>query len=186
MASKLRQSSARVSFFSFQDMITTVTGVLIIVMLMLSLEVTSRAERATDPAREQLQRGLQQARKKLAENTELLHQRQVEIAALAHRVFVLPKPDPSGKQPVLVVLSAAKGFLTRVGQTNVTEFALGRGGAGFEQALATCNPNHDRLVFYVRPSGIEQFQNCRKFAEQQHFQFGYDAAEEDAQYLLTQ
>jgi len=40
MANKLRQSSARVSFFAFQDMITTVTGVLIIVMLLLSVEAT--------------------------------------------------------------------------------------------------------------------------------------------------
>ena len=44
MASRLRNKTARVSFFAFQDMITTVTGVLMIVMLLLTLELNKAPE----------------------------------------------------------------------------------------------------------------------------------------------
>src|SRR5436853_888107 len=122
MASKLRQTSARVSFFAFQDMITTVTGVLIIVMLLLSMEVTQRVEASPDPARKAVEEQLREARHQLAAKIELLQQRQADVSALASRIFVLPQPDSSGKQPVLVVLSATNGWLSRLGQTNSTEF----------------------------------------------------------------
>jgi|SRR6267378_7962304 len=185
MASKLRQSSARVSFFAFQDMITTVTGVLIIVMLLLSMEVTHRVEASPDPARRAVEEQVRAARQQLAANMELLQQRQADASALANRIFVLPRPDPSGKQPILVVLSATNGWLARLGQTNSTEFHVSSGTGGFEAAVAACNPSRDRLVFYVRPSGVEQFNACRQAARRLGFDVGYDAAEEDRQYVLT-
>ena len=185
MANKLRKSSARVSFFAFQDMITTVTGVLIIVMLLLSLEVTHRVEASPDPGRKIVQEQLQEARRELAANLELLHERQADVSALASRIFVLPQPDPSGKQPVLVVLSATNAFLSRLGNTNVTRFNLAPDGSGFEGVLASCNPTRERLVFYVRPSGIEQFYLSRKAALQAGLDVAYDAAQEDREYVLT-
>jgi hypothetical protein len=185
MANKLRQSSARVSFFAFQDMITTVTGVLIIVMLLLSLEVTQRVEASPDPTRRAAAEQLREAQRQLAANLQLLQQRQADASVLAHRIFVLPRPDQSGKQPVLIVLSATNGWLTRLGQTNLTEFRPGSGTSGFETAIAACNPSQDRLVFYVRPSGIEYFNACQKAALRLGFAVGYDAAEEGRQYVLT-
>lgn len=166
-------------------MITTVTGVLIIVMLLLSMEVTHRVEASPDPARKSLAEQLQEARRQLAANLELLHQRQADVSALASRIFVLPQPDPSGKQPVLIVLSATNGCVSRLGETNLTQFSLGPSAAGFEAALAACNPTRERLVFYVRPSAVEQFNACRQTARQLGFDVGYDAAEEDRQYVLT-
>jgi hypothetical protein len=185
MASKLRQSSARVSFFAFQDMITTVTGVLIIVMLLLSMEVTHRVEASPDPARKAVQEQLQEARRQLAANLELLHQRQADVGALASRIFVLPEPDPSGKLPVLIAISATNGWLSRLGETNLTGFSLRPSGDGFNAIMASCNPTRDRLVFYVPPSGVEQFYACRKVAKQLGFDVSHDAAEEDRQYVLT-
>jgi hypothetical protein len=185
MANKLRQTSARVSFFAFQDMITTVTGVLIIVMLLLSMEVTQRAEASPDPARRAAAEQLREAQRQLTASLELLQQRQADASVLANRIFVLPQPDQSGKQPVLIVLSATNGWVTRLGQTRSAEFRPGHGTNGFEGALATCDPSKDRLVFYVRPSGIEYFNACHKAALQLGFAIGYDAAEEGRQYVLT-
>src|SRR6266851_1272028 len=122
MASRLRNKSARVSLFAFQDMITTVTGVLIAVMLMLSIDVTQHVSRASETARDAARDELEQARKQLAASELALGQRQVELNALTHRVFVIPEADRTGKQPVLVVLSRTNGWCSRLGQTNVIEF----------------------------------------------------------------
>jgi hypothetical protein len=74
--------NARISFFSFQDIITSVTGILILVTLMLSFSVTT-AEDA--PSEEQK---IQSARVRLeqieAEN-ERLQQRRLEAATLPDR-----------------------------------------------------------------------------------------------------
>ena len=62
MPSKLRNKKARVSFFAFQDMITTVTGVLILIMLLLSLGVSQSAFTESATARDQLREKLEAAR----------------------------------------------------------------------------------------------------------------------------
>ena len=54
MANKLRTSSGRISFFAFQDMITTVTGVLLLITLLLTFYLN---EPAVQPGRIRPQRG---------------------------------------------------------------------------------------------------------------------------------
>lgn len=184
MPSRLRNKEARVSFLAFQDMISTVTGVLMIVMLLLSLDLNTVAPRAAEANRDALREKLRDAQKGLDATAEELRERQAELAALHHRVFVIPEPDRSGKEPVLIALSAATGCCTRLNHTNLLEFSLQGGTAEFERLLRTWNAGRDRLVFYVRPSGIAQFGKCRKLAEHDRFDYGYDAAEEDGQYVL--
>src|SRR4051794_9813866 len=104
MANRLRNKTAKVSFFAFQDMITTVTGVLMIIMLMLSVDVTRIASTPSEAGRIHLREELEQAQTQLAANAEALRQRQAELIALTNRVFVIHDTDRSGKQPVLVVL----------------------------------------------------------------------------------
>jgi hypothetical protein len=189
MPSKLRNKEARVSFLAFQDMISTVTGVLLIVMLLLSLDVNTLAPRANESARNTLRELLREARSRLEAGAETLGRRQAELAALAHRVFVIPEPDRSGKEPVLIVLSATNGSCTRLSQTNVVEFAARDGTTEFERLLRTWNARKERLVFYVRPSGIAHFEKCLRLANARGFNIGddnigYDAAAEDGQYVL--
>jgi len=187
MASKLRKKTARVSFFAFQDMITTVTGVLMIVMLMLSIDVTRIASTPSEAARSNLRKELEEARARLDASAQELQQRQSELLSLTNRVFVLHERDRSGKQPVLVVLSATNGYCARPGQTNRTEFRIRNGKPDFRPIAAECNASRDRLVFYVRPSGIEGFKECRKWARNGGYTIGYDVALEDRQYdLLSQ
>lgn len=184
MPSKLRNKTAKVSFFAFQDMITTVTGVLMVVMLLLSLDVNQLAPRASESTRTALGELLEQARSRLQSGSEALRQRQAELATLTNRVFVIPEPDRSGKAPILVVLSATNGCCTRLGKTNVVEFSLREGKTEFAKLLQTWDARRERLVFYVRPSGIAHFEKCRDLAEARAFSIGYDAAEEDRQYVL--
>jgi hypothetical protein len=102
-----------------------------------------------------------------------------------NQVFVLPDSDPSGKQPVLVVLSATNGWCTRWDQTNSVEFLARPDNADFLRLLDSWDKNSQRLVFYIRPSGIALFEACRRLATNHFFSIGYDAAQEDRQYILA-
>ncbi len=104
---------------------------------------------------------------------------------LTNRVFVIPEPDQTGRQPVLVVLSATNGWCNRLGQSNAVEFVQRPDNADFRRMLDSWDPERQRLVFYIRPSGVLHFLACRQLASERAFHFGYDAAEEDKQYLLA-
>ena len=158
MANKLRSSSARVSFFAFLDMITTVTGVLLLVTLLLTLYLNEPQSAEAVSSRNASASQLEQARTKLEANLAELRERQQEAASLTNRVFVIPDADRSGKQPVLVVLSATNGWCTRWGQTNSVEFIARPDNADFLRLLDSWdNRSSQRLVFYIRPSGIAHF-----------------------------
>jgi hypothetical protein len=182
MSNRLRKKAAKVSFFAFQDMITTVTGVLMIVMLLLSLDVTQRAAAPNEVARRQLAEQLEKARQQLTADADTLQERRMELDALTNRVFVVP--DQSEKEAVLIVLSAADGYCCRAGETNLATFASGDGNEEFKRLLDQWDPTLERLVFYVRPSGILHFERCRDLARQRGFAIGYDAAEESRRYVL--
>jgi hypothetical protein len=185
MPNKLRSTGARVSFFAFQDMITTVTGVLLLVTLLLTLYLNRPAVSAPESARNQARRQLDLAQAELAAKLAQLRSRQLEQLALTNRVFVLAEPDRSGKQPVLVVLSATNGSCMALGQTNSLDFSARSDQAPFQRLLDTLDPLRQRLVFYIRPSGIAHFEACQRLAASRSFDIGYDAAEEDRQYLLA-
>lgn len=179
MPSKLRSGKARVSFFAFQDMITTVTGVLLLITLMLTLYLNAQPEEAA-PA-ESLRDKLERAKQELATHNEVLQSLRLQQLALTNKVFVVAEPDRSGREPVLVVLAATNGTISTLGSTNETEFSHG----GFGNVLKQWDAARERIVFYVRPSAIAHFEECRRLAVDRSFSVGYDAAEENRQYVLT-
>jgi len=77
MANRLRSSSARVSFFAFQDMITTVTGVLLLITLLLTLYLNDPPVLPAEHIRNAMREEVEQARAKL----------QAKLAALRQRLF---------------------------------------------------------------------------------------------------
>lgn len=185
MSNKLRNKSARVSFFAFQDMITAVTGVLMVVMIMLSLDLSKQATSPQGAARTRLRQQVEQAQRELATNTATLAQLQLHMNTTMNHLFVIPEDDRSGKAVVLLVLSATDAWVARMGDGNPTRVALANNDrATIRQVLAGFDPARDRLVFYVRPSGIEQFEAFRKLAINNGFSYGFDTAEENRQYLL--
>jgi len=185
MANKLRTSSARVSFFAFLDMITTVTGVLLLVTLLLTLYLNEPQSADAMSSRDAVRGQLEQARAKLEANLAELRRLEEQTRSLTNHVFVVPDADPSGKQPVLVVLSASNGWCTRWGQTNSVEFTARPDNADFLRLLNSWDKNSQRLVFYIRPSGIALFEACRRLATNRSFSIGYDPAQEDQQYILA-
>lgn len=185
MANRLRTTSGRVSFFAFQDMITTVTGVLLLITLLLTFYLNDPQAAPVDPARDAVRSQLEKAQATLAASLAELHKQQLQAMALTNRVFVIPEPDPSGKRPVLVVLSATNGWCSRLGQTNAVEFVQRSDNADFRRLLDSWDQERQRLVFYIRPSGVAHFEACRELATARGFSIGYDAAQEDRQYILA-
>jgi hypothetical protein len=185
MANKLRSSSGRVSFFAFLDMITTVTGVLLLITLLLTLYLNNPPVLPAEQIRNLVREQVAQARAVLEAKLAELRQRQLQAAALTNRVFVVPEADRSGKQPVLIVLSATNGLCMRPGQTKAVEFLARPDNADFERMLDGWDPSRDRLVFYIRPSAVLHFRACEPLAARRSFSIGYDAAEEDMQYILA-
>jgi hypothetical protein len=183
MANRLRQKTARVSFFAFQDMITTVTGVLILVTLLLTLYLNQPAKGAVEVARDQLREQLHKAQEQLSTSLAELGARRAEVTAAGRRVFVVAEADRSALQTVLVVLSADRGSILHL-HGGPTEFAVSHGHTSFGQALDQFSPAKHRLLFYVRPSGIAHFNACRAVAQRRGFGYGYDAAEENLDYRL--
>ncbi len=185
MANKLRSSSAKVSFFAFLDMITTVTGVLLLITLLLTLYLNEPQASPAENARNTVRGQLEKDRATLDASMAELRARQLQAITLTNRIFVVPEADRSGKQPVLVVLSATNGWCTRLGQTNSDEFLARSDNADFRRLLDSWDPERQRLVFYIRPSAIALFETCRQLASARAFSIGYDAAEEERQYFLA-
>jgi hypothetical protein len=185
MPNKLRSTSGRVSFFAFLDMITTVTGVLLLITLLLTLYLNNPPVIPAEQIRNLTRQQVEQARAALEAKLAELRQRQLQAAALTNRIFVVPEADRSGREPVLIVLSATNGLCTRPGQTNAVEFEARADNADFERMMDSWNPSKDRLVFYIRPSAVLHFRACEPLAAGRSFSIGYDAAEEDMQYFLA-
>jgi len=185
MANRLRSSTARVSFFAFLDMITTVTGVLLLITLLLTLYLNTPPVLPAEHIRNTLREKLEQARAKLEAKRAELGARLLQTAALTNRVFVVPEADHSGKEPILIVLSATNGWCSRAGQTNIVEFLARPDNADFERMLDSWDARTERLVFYIRPSAVLQFRACEPLAASRSFSIGFDAAEEDVQYVMA-
>jgi hypothetical protein len=185
MANKLRSTSGRVSFFAFLDMITTVTGVLLLITLVQTLYLNDAPATPAAPSPEAVREQVEQARAALEAKLAELRQSQAQASLLTNRVFVVPEADRSGKEPILIVLSNTNGFISRLGQTNAVEFLERTDGADFRRMMDGWDPRKDRLVFYIRPSGVGHFRACEQLAASRSFSIGYDAAQEDLQYLLA-
>src|SRR5580658_6383495 len=110
MPNRLRSTSGKVSFFAFLDMITTVTGVLLLITLLLTLYLNNPPAIPAEQIRNALREQVEQARARLEARLAELRQRQSQASALTNRVFVVPDVDSSGKRPVLIVLSATNGL----------------------------------------------------------------------------
>jgi hypothetical protein len=182
MANKLRSSNARVSFFAFLDMITAVTGVLLLITLLMTLYMNDAPATPAAQERDAARDRVDQARSQLAAKLAELRDRQAEAAALTNRLFVVPESDPSGKETILVVVSAANGVFFRPGQGGGEQFAS---AAEFGRILEKFDAGRQRLVFYIRPSGVIRFRSCQELATKRSFSVAYDAAKEGVQYSLA-
>jgi len=103
------------------------------------------------------------------------------------KLWLLPEADGSGKRPLLVSVSGTNLVCERFNETrNRKIFPAADVERLFTGLLRELQPSRDYLVFYIRPSGIAQFQRLSTLAKGAGFTVGYDAIEEDRQILFSQ
>ena len=103
------------------------------------------------------------------------------------KLWLIPEADASGKQPLLVSVSATNLVCERFNRPESRQaFAADAAERQFGEVLRQAHPDRDYFVFYIRPSGIRQFQHYSTLAKQAGFNVGYDAVEEDRQILFSQ
>jgi hypothetical protein len=103
------------------------------------------------------------------------------------KLWLIPEADASGKRPLLVSVSATNLVCERFNQPQSRkQFPAASAERQFSELLNDARPDRDYFVFYIRPSGIQQFQHFSDVAKRAGFNVGYDAVEEDRQILFTQ
>jgi hypothetical protein len=102
------------------------------------------------------------------------------------KLWLIPEADGSGKMPLLVSLSATNLVWERFNQPATRkQFPTSAAEQPFSRLLAELRPDRDYLVFYIRPSGISQFERYSLLAKNAGFNLGYDAVEENTQILFS-
>jgi len=256
MASRLRTNSGtKISFFAFQDIITSVTGILILVTLILSLHLNdaapllpspqyvpnkqqlediekenhslqetldtvagapdahrlrediAEAQRQVDEARarianrestrtpvpdygrQELENQIRTNESRAAQSSRAKDAAQARLEEIQRQVrdqlVLIPAADNSGRKPVLVVVSAARMTCERTVEGG-DRIELGGGNlpSKFAEAMKSWNVGSEFIVFYVRPSGIETFNDISQQARAAGFKVGYDAVEEGKEVIL--
>lgn len=285
MSSRLRsRNSTKISFFAFQDIITSVSGILILVTLLLATELESPTTQESHSADPELERKLAETlhqqtevdgqnqhlqeliagaetapavekleediarlraqaaeeRKKHANVTEQLAasesslgardrtlgltdikdqiQRTIqeteaivrqendvrqEMANLEQRVaniqarvlklrerdgklWLIPDKSSTTKEPILVTVSGKGIKVERFDRPKeAKEFSRTSARAQLKSYLADAKPLDQYVVFLIKPSGIELFDELVELARDRKFEVGFDALEEDKEVIFT-
>lgn len=98
------------------------------------------------------------------------------------QLWLIPDKSSTTKEPILVTVSGSGATIERFDQPSQhKEFDRNVAASAFRSFLNEAKPLDQYLVFLVRPSGIESFQELVKAARDMNFDVGYDALEEDRQ-----
>ncbi len=272
MRRRLLRARPLVSFFAFQDVITAVTGIILLVALLMALQIARPGESSTAAGADRLRlrdalqqeatalaarvaaegagqaagdpeasgasaNNLQQLAEHLeAENARLaaesggmtaragegldlegLERRNEAAAAQLRNVqestrqlvaqveearrileqgeasvleelrnsedlWLIPERSKTAKEPVLIAVYEDRFTLQPVDARQPREHRRKGGAAGnLEAALRDFDPAKQFLVFYFRPSTLDDFETITAQARKQRFEIGYDLVEEDSQ-----
>jgi hypothetical protein len=98
------------------------------------------------------------------------------------QLWLIPDKSDTTKEPILVTVSGAGVTIERFDHPDQRK-QLDKSDAdtAFKSFLSAANSLDQYVVFLVRPSGIEIFQDLVKSARDMGFDVGYDALEEDRQ-----
>lgn len=145
----------------------------------------AKQEAVTAAASKQLADREKDAVRSLAEMKaadESLRQKEAQLLAEQARrneLWLLPERSKTNKEPVVAVVSGDAVVMQRFDHPEKTE-VRGRGlPSKFEDALKAYSKLDQYIVFYFKPSGVENFQALTDAAKSAGFEIGYDAVAEE-------
>lgn len=134
-------------------------------------EFTARENAKVRSDMENLDQKVAQAQSKLLK----LHQREGQL-------WLLPDKSETTKEPILVTVSGVSVTLERFDHPDERKQLKSSGAAdAFKSYLRQAKALDQYVVFLIRPSGIEVFQDLVKSAREMGFEVGFDALEENRQ-----
>jgi hypothetical protein len=102
------------------------------------------------------------------------------------KLWLIPDKSSTTKEPILATVSGSSVKVERFDHPNQgREFSGASAHPAFESYLRDGKPLDQYLVFLVRPSGIELFEDLVKLAREKGFEVGFDAMEEDREIHFT-
>jgi hypothetical protein len=210
--SSLRKGNVQaVNFFMFVDILTCVTGIIILIALLLSTQLRMQALTPVPaPAApsvvltplpppvvsanffDSFLHNIQfradalklQVKTLQAFLQELLRDIANLKAEIARRRMAM-KPVPGVAKRLEPLLVTVAGQTAKVERFRVAGskvlLPVPATGEGFAAALQHFDPHQFYVVFYIKPSGIATFADLKATARAAGFEVGYDAMEEDAE-----
>jgi hypothetical protein len=107
-------------------------------------------------------------------------------ARRGNRLWLVPDLPATSKEPILVIVSGHDAVAERFNKPDSRVSIGSKDGAdAFKKLLARYNKLDDYFVFYVRPSGIECFEDYLNAARDAGFEVGYDAIEENRELIFS-
>jgi len=210
MASLRKGNEQAVNFFMFVDILTCVTGIMILITLLLSTQLRMEALKPMpvptptvvnapappppvvaanyfDSFLHNIQFRADTLKLEVKTLQAFLQELLTESANLKaeiarRRMAMKPVPGALTKrlEPLLVTVAGQTAKLVRF-RIAGSKVALPATGEDLVTALKPFDPHHFYVVFYLKPSGIAAFAEMKAAARASGFEVGYDAMEEDAE-----
>jgi cell division septum initiation protein DivIVA len=138
-------------------------------------------------------RALQQKAKELLRQIPQLEatvkaaqERLLKVMSEKNRLWVIPEPTRTTKEPLLVIVSKHLVSIDRFDKPDERlSLSAPYSARQFKDKLKAYNSVNHYIVFFVRPSGVAAFEALRNEAKQIGFEVGYDALEEDTEIIFS-
>lgn len=135
---------------------------------------------------------LKQVQQQMQETTDQIEKARIEVeeaerAVLAHLqnmqdLWLIPERSLTAKEPVIISVLKDRFTIQPVDAPAAYEVERGdKREADLAAALGKLDPSKQYLVFYFRPSTLDDFEGINEKAKTLHYEIGYDLVEEDAQ-----
>ena len=104
----------------------------------------------------------------------------------ANKLWLIPSGKGNSKEPLLVTVSGRGIELNRFNRPEDKQvFPGGSAVSGLRREMAGMHPAKDYVLFYIRPSGVKLYKDCKEVTDSSRFQIGFDAVEENVELIFT-
>ena len=116
----------------------------------------------------------------LRHQLEVVQTKLLKVKSREGQVWLIPEASNSTKEPILVVASGQGIIVERFDRPDLRKtFPISEAGTKFKSYISSLSKIQQYFVFYVRPSGIELFNELSEVARDQSFDVGFDAVDEN-------